>query len=111
MICKFKFNFGFRFRIDFKCNILKFRIRSKSCISSVYRKHAIITRGLYIYHPIFEELFFVFQKGFFQKILSLCMISIQERFMLARVRYMYGKQRSCVEDTRLFTFDRDVGGS
>ena len=48
---------------------------------SIYRTRAIITRGLYIFYPIFEDHFFVF-KEVFQKILPLCMVSIQERFLI-----------------------------
>jgi hypothetical protein len=50
-----------------------------------YRTRAIITRGLYNFYPLFEvqKRFF---KGFFLKILALCMVSIQERVMMARVR-------------------------
>jgi len=36
---------------------------------------AIITRGLYIFYPIFEV-------HFIQKILSLCMVSIQDQFLI-----------------------------
>ena len=39
----------------------------------MYLTRAIITRGSYIYYPIFEIYFFVF-KLFFQEILFLCMI-------------------------------------
>ena len=42
---------------------------------------AIRTCGLYIYNPIFEGYFLVF-KRFLQKILSLCMVSIQERVVI-----------------------------
>ena len=45
----------------------------------IHRTFAIITRGLYTFYPIFEG-----QKRFFKelfcKILTLCMVSIQERF-------------------------------
>ena len=53
----------------------------------IYRTRAIITRGLYTFYPLFEvqKRFF---KGFFLKILALCMVSIQERVMMARVRYI-----------------------
>ena len=40
-----------------------------------YRTRAIISRVLFIFYPIFEDHFFVF-KEVFQKILSLCMVSI-----------------------------------
>ena len=42
---------------------------------------AIRTCGLYIYNPIFEDYFLVF-KRFLLKILSLCMVSIQERVVI-----------------------------
>ena len=46
-----------------------------------YRTRAIITRGLYIFYPLFEG-----QKRFFKevflKILPLFMVSIQERFVI-----------------------------
>ena len=48
---------------------------------------AIITRGLYILNPLFEGQK-RFSRTFFQKILPLCMISIQERVMMTRVRYI-----------------------
>ena len=47
----------------------------------IYCTHAIITRSLYIFYPIFVDHFFVF-KEIFKKILSLCMDSIQERFLI-----------------------------
>ena len=50
-----------------------------------YRTRAIITRGLYIFYPLFEVQK-LFSRGFFVKILALC---IQERVMMARVRYMF----------------------
>ena len=52
-----------------------------------YRTRAIISRGLYIFYPIFEDQFFVF-KDVFMKILTLCMASIQERIIMARIRYL-----------------------
>ena len=42
---------------------------------------AIITRGLYIFYPLLEDHFFVF-KEVFRKILFLCMVSIQKRFLI-----------------------------
>ena len=42
-----------------------------------YRTRAIITRGLYIFYPSFEDHFFDFLE-FFQKILSLYMVSNQD---------------------------------
>ena len=46
-----------------------------------YRTRAIISRGLYIFYPIFKGNFFVLRR-FFQKILSLCMACIQERLVI-----------------------------
>ena len=56
--------------------------------NDIYRTRVIITRGLYIFNPIFED-HFLFSRRFFHKILSLCMVSIQERVMMARVQYIY----------------------
>ena len=50
-----------------------------------YRTRAIISRGFYIFNPTSKDYFFL--RRFFQKILSLCMACIQERLMMARVRY------------------------
>ena len=54
--------------------------------SKIYHTHTIITCGLYIFHPIFES-----QKRFlrrvFHEILDLCMASIQEQVIMARVQY------------------------
>jgi hypothetical protein len=46
-----------------------------------YRTRAIIIRGLYTFYHLFEvkKCFF---KVFFLKILALCMVSIQERFLI-----------------------------
>ena len=40
-----------------------------------------LTRGLYIFYPLFEGQK-RFLRGFFHKILALCMVSIQERFLI-----------------------------
>ena len=53
----------------------------------IYRTRAIITRGLYIFYPLFEGQK-CFLRGFFHKILALCMVSNQERVIMARVRYL-----------------------
>ena len=45
-----------------------------------YRMCAIITRGLYIYYPIFEVHFFVFNEVFFRK--NSVLVSIQDRFVI-----------------------------
>ena len=47
---------------------------------------AIITRALNIFYPIFEVHFFVFKE---LKILSLFIVSIQERVIIARVWYIF----------------------
>ena len=47
----------------------------------VYRTRAIITRGLYIFDPIFEGQK-PFLRVFFKKILSLGIVSIQEQFQI-----------------------------
>ena len=52
-----------------------------------YRMRAIITRGLYTFYPIFEDQK-RFLRSFFRKILTLCMVSIQERVIVARVPYL-----------------------
>jgi hypothetical protein len=31
---------------------------------NIYRTHAIITLGLYIFYPIFEDHFFIFKEGY-----------------------------------------------
>ena len=53
----------------------------------MYRTRAIITRRLYTFYPIYEDQK-RFLRNFFCKILALCMVSIQERVMMARVRYI-----------------------
>ena len=47
----------------------------------MYRARANISRGLYTIYPILEDHFFAF-KEFFQKIMSLCIVSILERFLI-----------------------------
>ena len=44
-------------------------------------------RGLYTFSNIYKDHFFVFKEVFFQKILSLCMVSIQERFVINRLLF------------------------
>ena len=53
---------------------------------SMYRRHAIITRGLYIFYPLFE-IQKRFSRNFLLKILTLFIVSIQERVIMARLRY------------------------
>ena len=77
------------FRID-KMNTDRLIMPQHGCIvqmcsnNYVYTvSRAIISRGLYIYYHIFGDDIFVF-KEFFQKILSLCMVSIQEWVLIKR---------------------------
>ena len=46
-----------------------------------YHMRAIIPRGLYTFYPIFEGQK-RFLRSFFRKILTLCTVSIQERFQI-----------------------------
>jgi hypothetical protein len=46
-----------------------------------YRTRNIIIRGLYSFYPLFK-IQKVFSRGFFLKILALCMVSIQERLLI-----------------------------
>ena len=62
-----------------------------------YRTRAIISRGLYIFYPIFKDHFFVFKDVFLEN--SVLMYGLysraasnQEWPMMARVRYIAGKQ-------------------
>ena len=50
-------------------------------VGFIYHTHKIITRGLYTFYPIFEGQK-RFLRSFFHKILTLCTISIQERFQI-----------------------------
>ena len=52
-----------------------------------YRTRAIITRGLYIFYPIFKTIC-LFSRRFFQKILALCTVRIQERFLIKSELYI-----------------------
>ena len=54
---------------------------------------AIITRGLYTFYPVFEGQKRLFKELFFHKILTLCMVSIQERVMMASVRCVHRKAK------------------
>ena len=58
---------------------------SKIAIYITVCTRAIKTRGLYILNPLFEGQK-RFSRRFFRKILPLCMVSIQERVMMASVR-------------------------
>ena len=80
-----------------------------------YRTRAIITLGLYIFYPIFEDHFFVC-KEVFSEILSLCMASIQERVMMARAYgnslNQRGKRGKChVIFVVFFKLKKNAGGA
>ena len=53
-----------------------------------YRMHAIITRGIYIFFTPFLKTISLFSREFFQKVLSLCMVSIPERFVIKSYAFM-----------------------
>ena len=60
---------------------------------STYRMRAIISRGLYIFYPIFKDHFFVFKEVFSEN--SVLMYGLysraacnQERVIMARIRYL-----------------------
>ena len=60
---------------------------------SRYRTRAIISRGLYIFYPIFKDHFFVFKEVFSENFVFMYGLysraaSNQERLMMARVRYL-----------------------
>ena len=63
---------------------------------------AIITHGLYIFHPFFYH-FIVVKEGFFKKILPLCMVCIQERVMMAPVQYIIYKNQKLITTIIEFT--------
>ena len=52
---------------------------------------ANISDGLYIFYPIFENHFFVFKEAFSENSVLICMVSIQERVMMARI-LKYGSE-------------------
>ena len=63
------------------------------CNFMYYRMRAIISRGLYIFYPIFNDHFFVFKEVFSEN--SVLMYGLylraacnQERLMMVRVRYL-----------------------
>ena len=71
---------------------IEYRHKKNEWVESNYRTRAIITRGLYIFYPLFEDHFFVFKEGFSEN--SVLMYGLysraasnQERLMMARVRY------------------------
>ena len=66
-------------------------------VKPTYRTRAIITRGLYTFYPIFEGPK-RFLRSFFRKILTLCMVSIQERFQIKSRNY--GGARTVMETNR-----------
>ena len=67
---------------------------------TIYRTRAIITRGLYIFYPIFKDHFFVFREVFSEN--SVLMYGLysraacnQEQLMMARVRYIFFNTSIC----------------
>ena len=71
----------------------KSKLYITSTIEIDYRTRAIISRGLYIFYPIFKDIFFVFKEVFSEN--SVLMYGLysraacnQERLMMARVRYI-----------------------
>ena len=50
-------------------------VYSVKWMEGMYRTHAIITRGLYIFYPILKTIS-LFSMSFFHKILSLCTVTI-----------------------------------
>ena len=63
--------------------LLRHRTKQGLILNSV---HAIITRDLYILYHILEGQK-IFLRRSFRKIVPLCTVSIQERFMMVRLRY------------------------
>ena len=60
---------------------------------ATYRTRAIITRGLNIFYPLFEDHFFVFKEIFSENFVLVYgkysrAVSNQERVIVARVRYI-----------------------
>ena len=64
-----------------------------------YRTHAIITRCLYIFYPVFKTVS-LFSRRFFQKISSLCMVSIQDRFVIRNLLWwrLYSRSTRNVDE-------------
>ena len=65
----------------------------------VYRTRAIISRGLYIFYPIFKDHFFVFTEFFSENFVLMYglyswAVCNQERLMMARVRYIVSLSHS-----------------
>ena len=72
--------------------LFTYKLFSVSTTQTNYRTSAIISRGLYIFYPIFKDHFFVFKEVFSEN--SVLMYDLysraacnQERLMMARVRY------------------------
>ena len=57
---------------------------------SNYRTRTIITRGLYTFYPLFEVQK-RFSRNIFLKILALCMVGIQDRFLVKSGARTYSK--------------------
>ena len=67
----------------------------------IHTIRAIITCSLYIYHPFLKTISLCSRWFFFQKILFLSMVSIQEVVMIVHIQYLlqvslFCKYRSCV---------------
>ena len=76
-----------------------------------YRTRAIISRGLYIFYPIFKDHFFVFKEVFSEN--SVLMYGLysraacnQERLMMARVRYVVSFSKQTKNLERYLTTER-----
>ena len=78
-------------RLNMETKSWKQTQRQKKCLLSTlegkYCTRAFITRSLYTFYPIFEGQK-RFLRSFFRKILTLCTVSIQERFQIKSVRYV-----------------------
>jgi hypothetical protein len=67
------------------------QLKTKTAVTNKYRTRAIISRGLYIFYPIFKDHFVVFKEFFKENyVLMYGLYSRaacnQERLMMARVR-------------------------
>ena len=69
-----------------------FELRSHHLERLEYRTRAIISRGFYIFYPIFKDHFFVFKEFFSENVFLMYGLYLraacnQERLMMARIRY------------------------
>ena len=72
---------NFQFRMLFPFLVLFFSKGGEFKFSK-YHTRIIISRGLYIFYPFFEDHISLLLRRFFKKILSLCMASIKEGFII-----------------------------